>query len=99
VSIQHNETLVRWGMTPQHNETLVRRLSSRAGRRSVVGAPMRFLPPLPREAWILLGGVGLSALGNGLTLPFPLVYLNQVRGLELEVAALAVSTRGRRPCG
>ena len=41
---------------------------------------------------MLLGGVGLSALGSGLTLPFLLVYLNQVRGLELAVAGLAVST-------
>jgi MFS family permease len=52
---------------------------------------MRLLPGLPRDAWLLLAGVALSALGSGLTLPFLLVYLNQVRGLELEVAALAVS--------
>jgi MFS family permease len=52
----------------------------------------RLLPALPRQAWVLLAGVGLSALGSGLTLPFLLVYLNQVRGLELVVAALAVST-------
>jgi MFS family permease len=53
---------------------------------------MRLRPALPRQAWLLLAGVGLSALGSGLTLPFLLVYLNQVRGLELEVAALVVST-------
>jgi MFS family permease len=52
---------------------------------------MRLLPGLPRDAWLLLAGVGLSALGSGLTLPFLLVYLNQVRGLELEFAGLAVS--------
>lgn len=51
-----------------------------------------FVPELPREAWVLLGGVGLSALGSGLTLPFLLVYLNQIRGIELELAALALST-------
>jgi MFS family permease len=50
------------------------------------------VPELPRQAWILLGGVGLSALGSGLTLPFLLVYLNQVRGIGLELAALAVAT-------
>ena len=50
------------------------------------------VPALPRAAWTLLGGTWLSALGTGLTLPFLLVYLHQVRGLELEVAALAVST-------
>ena len=57
-----------------------------------MGAAKRLVPALPRDAWTLLGGVGLSALGSGLTLPFLLVYLNQVRGLELELAALAVST-------
>jgi MFS family permease len=50
------------------------------------------VPELPRQAWILLGGVGLSALGSGLTLPFLLVYLNHVRGIDLELAALALST-------
>jgi MFS family permease len=50
------------------------------------------VPELPRQAWVLLGGVGLSALGSGLTLPFLLVYLNQVRGIDLELAALALST-------
>ena len=50
------------------------------------------VPALPREAWTLLAGTWLSALGTGLTLPFLLVYLHQVRGLELEAAALAVST-------
>jgi MFS family permease len=53
---------------------------------------MCLLPALPRQAWVLLGGVGLSALGSGLTLPFLLVYLNQVRALGLGVATLAVAT-------
>jgi MFS family permease len=55
-------------------------------------AARSLVPALPRQAWILLGGVGLSALGSGLTLPFLLVYLNHVRGIELGLAALAVST-------
>jgi MFS family permease len=53
---------------------------------------MRLVPDLPREAWVLLGGDSLSALGTGLTLPFLLVYLHQVRGIDLELAGLALST-------
>jgi MFS family permease len=53
---------------------------------------MRLVPDLPREAWVLLGGDVLSALGTGLTLPFLLVYLNQVRAIEVELAGLALST-------
>src|SRR3954452_14669022 len=53
---------------------------------------MRLVPDLPREAWVLLGGDALSALGTGLTLPFLLVYLNQVRGIDVELAGLTLST-------
>ena len=52
-----------------------------------MGAVKRLLPVFPRDAWMLLGGVGLSALGSGLTLPFLLVYLHQVRGLERRLPA------------
>jgi MFS family permease len=58
------------------------------GRR----AATRLVPELPRTAWILLGGAGLSALGTGMTLPFLLVYLSQVRGIDMALAGLAVST-------
>lgn len=51
----------------------------------------RFVPDLPREAWVLLGGDSLSALGTGLTLPFLLVYLHQVRGIDISLAGLAVA--------
>jgi len=34
----------------------------------------------------------LSAIGSGLTIPFFLVYLHEVRGLHVEVAALALAT-------
>jgi MFS family permease len=50
------------------------------------------VPRLPRAAWIVLGGDALSAIGSGLTLPFLLVYLHQVRGLELDVAGMALSS-------
>jgi MFS family permease len=49
------------------------------------------VPSLPRAAWIVLGGDALSAVGSGLTLPFLMVYLHQVRALELELAGLALS--------
>lgn len=50
------------------------------------------VPHLSRDAWVILGGDFLSAVGSGLTLPFLLVYLNRVRGIDIEVAGLAVST-------
>jgi MFS family permease len=50
------------------------------------------VPTLPRPAWIVLGGDTLSAVGSGMTLPFFLVYLHRVRGIELGVAGLALAT-------
>lgn len=50
------------------------------------------IPRLPRAAWVLLGGDGLSAIGSGMTLPFLLVYLHSIRGLSLPLAGLAVAT-------
>ena len=47
---------------------------------------------LPRDAWTLLGADFVSAVGSGLTLPFLIVYLHQVRGLGLGEAGLALST-------
>lgn len=50
------------------------------------------MPQLPRDAWVVLGGDTLSAVGSGLTLPFLLVYLSRVRDIDLVTAGLAVST-------
>jgi MFS family permease len=50
------------------------------------------LPALPRRAWIILGGAALSAVGTGMTLPFLVVYLHRVRGIELEIATLALAS-------
>lgn len=52
----------------------------------------RLVPPLPRTAWLVLGGDALSAVGSGLTLPFLLVYLSRIRGIEVELAGLALAT-------
>jgi MFS family permease len=49
------------------------------------------VPELPRDAWTLLAGDVVSAIGSGMTLPFLLVYLHDVRGLGLGAAGLAVS--------
>lgn len=56
-----------------------------------VASPTSLVPRLPREAWVVLGGDALSALGSGLTLPFLLIYFHQVRGIDLLVAGLAVA--------
>ncbi|MDP9250616.1 MAG: hypothetical protein M3O78_04525 [Chloroflexota bacterium] len=50
------------------------------------------VPRLPRDAWVVLGGDTLSAVGSGLTLPFLLVYLSRIRDIDLVTAGLAVST-------
>lgn len=46
---------------------------------------------LPTEARRVLLGVAFFAVGNGLTLPFLLVYLHEVRGLATETAGLVIA--------
>src|SRR5918994_183122 len=61
------------------------------GRRQA--RPMRrHLPTLPRTAWQLLAAGSLSALANGLTFPFLVVYLHRVRELSLGTAGLSAAT-------
>lgn len=48
------------------------------------------IPPLGRRGWRLLGAQTLSDLGTGLTLPFLIVYLHDVRGLSLPTAGLVL---------
>lgn len=52
----------------------------------------RLVPHLPRAAATILIGDAVSALGTGMTLPFMLVYLHQVRGIDIATAGLALST-------
>lgn len=48
------------------------------------------LRELPSDArWMLLG-IGLFALGTGLTLPFLFVYLHEVRGISIPVTGLVI---------
>ena len=50
-----------------------------------------FDPQLPREVWLLqLGGVA-NSFGNGLVLPFLVIYLHDVRGFGLGVAGLVIA--------
>jgi MFS family permease len=41
--------------------------------------------------WTLLAGMGLGAVGGGMTLPFLLVYLHRDRGLSLSLAATVLT--------
>jgi MFS family permease len=52
----------------------------------------RLVPSLPRVAWQLLAAGSLSAVANGLTFPFLVVYLHRVRDLSLGSAGLAAAT-------
>jgi MFS family permease len=52
------------------------------------------MPALPAAAWRVLVADGLSAWGSGLTLPFAMVYLHAVRGLDLVTAGAAVACIG-----
>jgi MFS family permease len=57
----------------------------------VVGRSLRRLDPrLPRDVWLLqIGGV-LNSFGNGIVLPFLVIYLHDVRGFGLGVSGLIV---------
>src|SRR5688500_8489462 len=51
-------------------------------------------PRLPREVQLLqLGGLA-NAFGNGVVLPFMLIYLHNVQGISLGVAGLILATNG-----
>jgi len=51
------------------------------------------IPDLPRRAWILLAGDTISFFGNGLVMPFTIVYLTRARGIEIEIAGLVIGAR------
>ena len=45
-----------------------------------------FLAALPREGRWLLATVAIQLLGRGMTLPFTIIYLHEVRGFDLGLA-------------
>jgi MFS family permease len=65
---------------------------ARAGGRGQARGVRRLVPWLPRAAWQILAAGGLSAVANGLTYPFLVVYLHRVRDLSLGTAGLAAAT-------
>jgi MFS family permease len=50
------------------------------------------IPPLGPRAWRFVGGFALSELGTGLTFPFLIVYLHEVRGLSVATSGLVLAT-------
>jgi MFS family permease len=54
-----------------------------------VAAYLRSLnPDLPRSVWILQAGGLANFFGNGVVIPFLIIYLHNVRGISLTVAGL-----------
>ena len=45
-------------------------------------------PHLPRRVWVLQGGGLVNSFGNGMVLPFLIIYLHNVRGVPLGLAGL-----------
>lgn len=50
-------------------------------------------PRLPRDVYVLQAGGLVNAFGNGVVLPFLIIYLHNVRGISLGVAGLAAATQ------
>ena len=50
-----------------------------------------FDPQLPRDVWLLQVGGVLNSFGNGVVLPFLVIYLHDVRGFGLGLSGLVVS--------
>lgn len=48
-------------------------------------------PRLPREVWLLQVGGVMNSFGNGVVLPFLVIYLHNIRHFSLAVAGLVVS--------
>ena len=50
-----------------------------------------FDPQLPRQVWLLQVGGVMNSFGNGVVLPFLVIYLHDVRGFGLGTAGLVIS--------
>ena len=50
-------------------------------------------PRLSRDVYVLQGGALVNAFGNGIVLPFLIIYLHNVRGIPLGLAGLAAATQ------
>jgi MFS family permease len=56
----------------------------------VSGGSGGLIPDLPKRAWEVLAFDAVSSFGSGLVLPFLIIYLHRVRGIEIEIAGLAL---------
>src|SRR4029077_11037729 len=50
-------------------------------------------PRLPRDVYVLQAGALVNAFGNGVVLPFLIIYLHNVRGISLGLAGLAAAAQ------
>jgi MFS family permease len=58
----------------------------------MLGAYLRSLAPgLPRSVWIMEAGGLVNAVGNGMTFPFLVIYLHNVRGFSLATAGFVLA--------
>ena len=48
-------------------------------------------PNLPRPVWLVEAGGVVNSFGNGMVLPFIVIYLHNVRGISFAAAGLALS--------
>src|SRR5437016_2859989 len=55
-----------------------------------------FNPQLPRPVWLLQVGGVMNSFGNGVVLPFLVIYLHTVRGFGLGVSGLVVAASAAR---
>ena len=51
-------------------------------------------PHLPRTVWLVQAGGVVNALGNGVVIPFIVIYLHNVRGISFAESGLALSFAG-----
>jgi MFS family permease len=51
-------------------------------------------PELPRSVWLLQAGGLANFFGNGMVIPFLIIYLHNVRGLSLATAGLIAASNG-----
>ena len=51
-------------------------------------------PQLPRAVWLLQAGGLANMFGNGVVVPFLVIYLHNVRGISLGLAGLIAATNG-----
>ncbi|MFT8318810.1 MAG: MFS transporter [Sporolactobacillus sp.] len=52
------------------------------------------LPPFQKKVWWLLLGYTLSLFGSGLSEPYLILYLDQIRGISLSISGMIIATSG-----